>query len=228
MILKEIGRPLIRFTAHEPVEVLETHPAGPLVEGSSKAVKIGRRVMVLTEPACGVAILLQDLANGGFVLCNDAVVARVASGLLGDHTKTRRVMVAAGDQRSARRRAECCRVELRVTQPCLCNAVQRRRWDHAAKGAADSIALVVRHDEQDVWRALRGYHPWRPPWLGIRGGILNHAAPLRVGWRQLFAADRGSGAGGSRFASGLYLCSYGRRNRHDRGSKHSAKEDLCC
>src|SRR4030095_12428694 len=96
MISKEIGRPLIGFTAHEPVEVIETHPARPLVEGSSQAVEIGRRVMVLAEPGRGIAVLLKDLADGAFVLCNDAVVARVTGGLLGDHTKTRRVMVAAG------------------------------------------------------------------------------------------------------------------------------------
>src|SRR5262249_36772929 len=98
----EIGRPLIGFPAHEPVEVLEAHPTGPLVVGSSQAVEIGRRVVVLAEPGRGVAIVPQDRADGHFILGNDTVVARVAGGLLGDYTKTRRVMVAPGDQGRAR------------------------------------------------------------------------------------------------------------------------------
>src|SRR4029453_16599647 len=101
MIAEEIGRPLIGLAAHEPVEVLEAHPTRPLVEGSSQAVEIGRRVMVLAEPGRGVAVLLKNLADGSLVLGNDAVVARIAGGLLGDHTKTRRMVVAAGDQGGA-------------------------------------------------------------------------------------------------------------------------------
>src|SRR5438876_485890 len=68
MIAEEKGGPLIGFTAHEPVEVIEAHPARPLVEGSSQAIEIGRRVMVLAEPGRGVAVLLQYLADGRFVL----------------------------------------------------------------------------------------------------------------------------------------------------------------
>src|SRR4029077_13939899 len=119
MISEEIRGPLFGFTAHEPVEVIETHPAGPLVERSSQAVEIRRRVMVLAEPGRGIAVLLEDLADGRFVLGNDAVVARIAGGLLGDHTKTRRVMVAPGNERGARWRAKRGRVELCVTQSCL-------------------------------------------------------------------------------------------------------------
>src|SRR4030095_3518929 len=102
MIAKEKGCPLIGFTAHEPVEVVKAHSARPLVEGSSQAVEIGRRVRVLADPGRGIAVLLEDLADRGFVLGNDTVVARVAGGLLGDHTKPRRVMVAPGDQGRAR------------------------------------------------------------------------------------------------------------------------------
>ena len=181
--------PLVGLTAHEPVEVLEAHPAGPLVEGSSQAVEIGRRVMVLAEPGRGVAVLLKDLADGRFVLGNDAVVARVAGGLLGDHTKTRRVVVAAGDQGRARGRAERGGVELRVAQSRLRDPVHRRRRDHAAKGAVDAIALVIGHDEQHVGRALGWHHRWRPPWFGIRGGIFDHAAEFRIRRRELFSVN---------------------------------------
>src|SRR5207237_9799522 len=116
MRAEEIGRPLVGLTAHEPVEVLEAQPTGPLVKGAGEAIEIGRRVMVLAKPGRGVAVLLKDLADGGFVLGNDAVVTRVAGGLLGDHTKTRRVMVATGGQGRTRGGAERSRVALRVAQ----------------------------------------------------------------------------------------------------------------
>ena len=54
---------------------------------------------------------------------DDGVVARVAGGLLGDHAEADGVMVAAGDQRRPRGRTERGRVELRVAQPRLRDAV---------------------------------------------------------------------------------------------------------
>ena len=70
--------PLIGLTAHEPIEILKAHPAGPLVKGSGQAVEIGRRVMILAEPGSGVAVVLQDRADGGFVLVMMRIVARIA------------------------------------------------------------------------------------------------------------------------------------------------------
>src|SRR4029077_18397249 len=98
--------------------------------------------MILAEPACGVAIVSQYRANGRFVLGNDAVVARVAGGLLRDHTKARRVMVAAGDQGRTRGRAERGGVKLCVTHPGFRDPVQRGRRDDAAESATDTIPLV--------------------------------------------------------------------------------------
>ena len=136
MIAEKIGRPLVGLTAHEPIEVLEAHPARPLVEGSGQAVEIGRGVVVLAEPRCGVAVLLENLADGGAVLVDDGVIARVSRGLFADHAEAHRVVVAAGDQRRARRRAERGGVELRVAQSRLRDPVHGRRRDDAAKGAA--------------------------------------------------------------------------------------------
>ena len=55
--------------------------------------------------------------------------------MLGDHAEADRVMVAAGDQRRARGRAERGGVELRVAQSGLRDAVHRRRRDDAAERA---------------------------------------------------------------------------------------------
>ncbi len=134
-------------------------------------------------------------------LRDDAVVAGEAGGLLRDHAEAGRVMVAAGDERGARRRAERRGVELRVAQPGLGDAVQRRRRNDAAEGARRAEADVVGHDQQHVRRALGRHDARRPPGLRLAGVVLDHAAELRVGRRELLAVDgrgrpRRSGRGG--------------------------------
>ena len=79
------------------------------------AVKVGV-LWSLPNHEVAIAVVLEDAADGRLVLGDDAVVAGEAGGLLGDHAEAGRVMVAAGDQRGARRRAERGGVELRVAQ----------------------------------------------------------------------------------------------------------------
>ena len=117
-------------------------------------------------------------------------------------------------------------MKLCVTQPRLCYAIQRRRRDHAAKGAVHAIALVISHDEQDVGRALEWHHPRRPVGLGIFGIFLDYTAELGLRRRELIPADGGRGAGRTGRAGGLYLCSNGSRSRHDGDSEHPANDDL--
>ena len=108
-------------------------------------------------------------------------------------------MVAAGDERRARRRAERGGVEIRVAQPALRDAIQGRRRDDAAKGARRAEAGIVGHDEQHVRRALRRHDARRPPRFRLRGLLLDHPAELRIGRRKLFSVDRGRGAGRTLF-----------------------------
>ena len=159
--------------------------------------------MVLAEPRGGVAVVQQDAADGGLVLGDDAVVAREAGGLLGDHAEAGRVMVAPGDQRGARRRAERGGVDVVVAQTVLRDAIHRRRRDDAAEGARHAEARVVGHDEQDVGRLLGRHDARRPPGFGLQGVVLDHAAELRVGRRELLAVDGGGGAGRTRHAGDL-------------------------
>src|SRR5438270_10096996 len=143
MIAEKIGGPLVGFTAHEAVEIIEAHAAGPLVEGPGQAVEIGRGVMVFAEPRCSVAVLLQDLPDRGTVLLNDRIIAGVSRGLFRDDAKADRVVIAAGDERCACRRAERSGMELRVAQTRLREAIHRRSRDDAAKSARDAVALIV-------------------------------------------------------------------------------------
>ena len=195
--------PLVGVAAHEAVEVLEAHADRPLVEGADGARLEGRRVVVLAEPRGAVAVVLQDLADGGLVFGDDAVVAGVARRLLGDHAEARRMMVAAGDEGRPGGRAQRRGVEVGVAQTHLGDAVQSRGGDDAAEGAGRAEAHVVGHDQQHVGRALGRHHPGRPPGLRTCRRALDLAAELRRRRRQLLAADGGGGAGRTRHPGGL-------------------------
>ena len=105
-VAEQVRLPLARVAADEAVEVFEAHADRPLVERADLAGRESRRVVILAEPRRGEAVVLQDAADRRLVLRDDAVVARETGRLFRDHAETHRMMVAAGDQRCARRRAE--------------------------------------------------------------------------------------------------------------------------
>ena len=86
-------------------------------------------------------------------------------------------------------------MELGVTQTRLGDAIQRGRRDDAAESARNAVALVVRHDEEDVGCALWRHDAGRPVGLGIQGTFFNHATERRRRRRKLFAIDCHGGIG---------------------------------
>ena len=196
-VAEQVRLPLVGITADEAIEILKAHAGRPLVERPDLARSERRRVVVLAEPRRGIAVIQQDPADGGLVLGDDAVVAGEAGRLLGDHAEAGRVMVAAGDQRGARRRAQRSGEYPIIAQALVRDAVHGRRRDHAAEGARHAEAGVIGDDEQHIGRALRRYYARRPPGLGLQGVILNHATELRIGRRELVSGD---GCGGGRRA----------------------------
>ena len=186
-VAEQVRLPLVRVAADEPVEILEAHAGRPLVERSDLTGAERRRVVVLAEPRGGIAVVEQDATDGGLVLGDDAVVAREAGGLLRDHAEAGRVMVAPGNQRGARRRAERGGVNVIVAQTGLRDPIHRRCRDDAAEGAGHAEARVVGDDEQDVGRTLGRHHARRPPRFRLQGVVLDHATEFRVGRRELFA-----------------------------------------
>src|SRR4029077_17065704 len=92
--------------AHEPVEILETHADRPLIEWASGAVEIGRSVMVLAKPRCGITVLSENRSDCGALRADNGVVTREASGHFADDAEADSVVVAARDQRRPRRRTK--------------------------------------------------------------------------------------------------------------------------
>ena len=77
---------------------------------------------------------------------------------LGDEAHVHGVMVAAGLQRRARRRAQRRGVEIVVAQSVLRQAIERRRGDRAAEGIRRAEAEVVDQHDHDIGRALGRLH----------------------------------------------------------------------
>ena len=168
--------------------------------------------MVLAEPGGAVAVVLEQAADRGLVALDDAVVAGEAGGLLRDHAKPRRVVVAAGDQGGPSGGAERRGEHAVVTQPGLGHTLHRRRGDHTAEGAGHPESGVVGDDKQHIGRTLRWRDPRCPPRPRLQRGVLDHATEGGRWGRQLVAAERGCGIGGTEGA-GDRLGQHGRPAR---------------
>src|SRR5260370_443343 len=105
-VAKQVRLPLASVAADEPVEILETHTDRPLVKRPSLARLIKWRVVVLAEPRGRVTVLLENLTNRSAIPLDDRIVTRESSRPFAHDAKAGYVMVASGDQRRARRRAQ--------------------------------------------------------------------------------------------------------------------------
>jgi hypothetical protein len=80
-------------------------------------------------------------------LQDDAVVAWEACRLFRDHAEPNQVVVAAGDERRPRGRAQRGGMKVGVAQPGVGDPVERRGRYHAAEGAGRGEADVIGHDQ---------------------------------------------------------------------------------
>ena len=159
----QVRLPLTRVAADKAVEILEAHAVRPLIERPGLARLERRRVVVLAEPRCRVAVRPQGGADGALVDRDDRIIARKPRRYFAHHPVSHRVMIPAGDESSARRRAECSRVKIGEAQPLRGDAIEGRSGDHAAKSGRRGEAYIVRHDEQHVGGALRRHDARGPP-----------------------------------------------------------------
>ena len=98
------------------------------------------------------------------VLRDDAGVAVPVHRALGDGAGADALVVAPGEQRRARRRADRGGVEGVVADALVRDARQRRRVDRAAEGVGQAEADVVEQDDEDVGRVLRQMARLRRRW----------------------------------------------------------------
>ena len=147
--------PLVGLAADEAVEVLEAAAArGPGIERPGRARLPHRHFVALAELRGGIAVELERLRQRRHGVGQHRAVARRAGGDLGDAAHAGGVVVAPGQQRLARRRAERGGMEAGVLQPARCELLRGRRLAGAAEGAGRAEAGVVDEDDQHIGRTL--------------------------------------------------------------------------
>ena len=178
----EQGRvPLVHVAADEPVEIIEAEPGRPEIERPDGAALPGRHVVVLAEPGGAVAVAAQNFGDRAAALRHQRIVARIAEAALHDDAGMRRVLIAPGDERGARRRAQGRRIELVVFDAVRGKRLEGRRRNRAPEHAGGAEADIVGQDQQDVGRALGRRDRLRKVRLGILGRSPDDAFEHRVG-----------------------------------------------
>ena len=170
VVVGQFRIPLVGLATQEAVVALEAATERPAVVGAGGGRVLGRRQVPLADAEGVVAVLQQHLADHRPVEGQDAVVARVAGGGLGDRRQAERVVVAPGQDAAPRRRAERRGVHVGVAQAVGGQAVDDGRLDQPAEAGELPVADVVQHEEEHVGRALRRARRLRPGRRGLRGG----------------------------------------------------------
>ena len=174
----EVRRPLVGLAADEAVELVEALVRRPAVEGTGDAGLPGGGLVPLAERRGAVAVEAQHFRQRGRRIGNLAGGAREAGRHLGDEAHVDGVVVAAGLERGARRRAQGRGVEVVVAQSALApsrSSVGVAIGPPKAFGRAE--AQVVDQDDDHVRRA-RGRLDLE---ARRRSSRCAHRAPCRVG-----------------------------------------------
>lgn len=153
---------LVRIGAQKAVEVLETQTGRPQVEGACGRVLPVGHIVVFAEPRGAVAVVGKDFANGAYAARHQAVVAGEGRRELHDDAGGGHMVVAPGDQRCTRRRADRRGVEAVVAHALLGHAVKVGCWNGAAEGLGGAEAHVVHQHHQHVGSALWRLNFQRP------------------------------------------------------------------
>ena len=151
----ESRRPLVRLPTDEAVELVEPGARRPTIGRAGDAGLPGRGLVALAVGGGAVAVEAQHLGERRDVVRTLARVPRERGRRLGDAGHIVRVVIAAREQRRARRRTDGRVVEGVVAQPLVRQTIGGRHAHGATESARDAEAHVVDQDEQNVRSARR-------------------------------------------------------------------------
>ena len=154
LVLGQARVPLARAAAEEPVEVVEAPAVRPPVERPGRTLLAVGREVPLAEGGGAVAVVPEDPRQRRAVAWQRRRVAREPARELADRAEPDGVVVAPGQQRRPRRRAQRGDVEAVVAHAALGDPGVVRRLDRAAERARVPEAGVVDEHQQHVRRAL--------------------------------------------------------------------------
>ena len=144
-----------QFAGQEAPEVIKPPGVRPAVEQAGGALHVIRCQVPLTEPCGAVAVALQHANKRRAVLRAGRRIARERTGQLSDRPEAHAVVVAAGEHRCPRRRAQGGYMEMVIGQASLSDPRQARGVHRAAEGARVAVPSVVDQHQQHV-RCARG------------------------------------------------------------------------
>ena len=181
VVVHQVRIPLTGVTAQEPVKALEAAAQRPPVERARARLLVARRQVVLPDQERAVTVLHEHLGQEAVLERDDAVVPGIAARQLGDGGHRVAVMVAAGDDAGAARRAQRRRVHVAVAQAVRGESVEAGCLDRAAVTAQLPEPRVIQHDEHHVRRAVAGPYRGRPRGRGLLGSPPDHAGERSAG-----------------------------------------------
>ena len=153
VVLGELRAVLVDFGPQEPVEAPEALAERPEVERADRRDVFDRGEVPLPESHGGIALRAQHRRQHRRLFRDPAVVAGKTAGELHDRTNPDRMMVPAGQQCCARRRAHRVDVEVVVEDPGSCQLVDVRGLDappEASVATEVTEARVVQDNDDDV------------------------------------------------------------------------------
>src|SRR5580765_1433581 len=147
-VLEEWRVPLVRLSALEPKPIVEALARGPTVERTTGAKLVIRRVMPFAKGGGAVLIGLKNLRNTCRFPGPLTVIAGKAGCQLRNATSVDRVVVASGEERRSRRRAKRRGMKAVEAQTFVCEALERRGLNRAAKCARLSESNVIKQNRE--------------------------------------------------------------------------------
>ena len=178
-IFVEPGLVLRGLAGQEAVKIVEAVPGGPAVEGPHGGGLVRGGVVPFAEGGSLVAVVVQDLGDGGGGLGDGAGVAVPVHGAFGNGAGTDPLVVAPGEQGGPGGRADGGGVKGVVADAFVTQPGEGRGVNFAAEGPGLAEAHVVQQDDEDVGRA--------------RGQVVGFLAALVFGFLQGRPGDTGRG-----------------------------------
>src|SRR5262249_2951550 len=142
--------------AYETIKIFESAaPCGPGIERAQGTGLPHRNFMALAELRSGVTVELEGAGDRRNGVGHERTLARRRCRDLGDRAHSGRVVIAPGQQRLARGRAQGGGVEPRIPQAIGCQPLEVRCPARTAKDARRAKADVIEKDDENIWARPR-------------------------------------------------------------------------
>ena len=158
----QLRRELVRGAAEESVEAVEASSQRPVVERSCGSAIGQIRKVPLAESEGRITVGGEHFGEGRRRRRDHTPAVREARVDVGQEPHADRVVVAAAQQARTSRRAQRCRMKVRVAETTGRQPIDVRGVDVAPVAAEVRESRVVEHDDHDVGSTVRRDRAWLP------------------------------------------------------------------